>query len=74
MEASMRAHHVIAVVAVLVIGLGAKQFMFPPKQAEAEIIPSASMNVLQMHIDHPNINNLPQQKINDKAFIFTDEE
>src|SRR5664279_4758989 len=37
MEAFMRAHHVIAVVAVLVIGLGAKQFVFPPKQADANI-------------------------------------
>jgi hypothetical protein len=74
MEAFMRAHHVIAVVAVLVIGLGAKQFLFPPKQAAATVFPTASMNVLQMHIDHPNINKLPQQKISDKAFIFTDEE
>ena len=70
----MRAYHVIAVVAVLVIGLGAKQLLFPPKQAEADAIPIASMNVLQMHNDHPNINNLPQQKMNDKAFIFTEEE
>ncbi len=70
----MRLHHVIAVVAVLVIGLGAKQYMFPPKQADATVSPTATMNVLQMHIDNPSINNLPQQKIDDKAFIFTDEE
>jgi molybdenum-dependent DNA-binding transcriptional regulator ModE len=74
MEAVMRTHHVIAVVAVLVIGLGAKQYMFPPRQADATVFPTASMNVLQMHIDHPNINKLPQQKMSDKAFIFTDEE
>lgn len=75
MEAVMRAHHVITVVAVLVIGLGAKQFMFPPRQADASInvVPSASMNVLQMHSDI-DMKNLPQQKMNDKAFIFTDEE
>jgi DNA-binding transcriptional LysR family regulator len=75
MEAFMRAHHVIAVVAVLVIGLGAKQFVFPPQQADAGVnaVPSASVNVLQMHggID---IKSLPVQRMNDKTFIFTDEE
>jgi len=74
MEGFMRARHVITVVAALVIGLGAKQFLYPPKQADADVFPIASMNVLQMHNDHPNINNLPQQKMNDKAFIFTEEE
>jgi molybdenum-dependent DNA-binding transcriptional regulator ModE len=75
MEVFMRARHVIAVVAVLVIGLGAKQFLFSPTQADANInaVPSASVNVLQMHRDI-NIKNLPVQKVNDKAFIFTDEE
>jgi hypothetical protein len=74
MEAFMRAHHVIAVVAVLVIGLGAKQFFFPPMEAEADIhaVPSASMNVLQMQTDHPNRNNLPVQKVNDMSFVFSE--
>ena len=69
----MRAHHVIAVVAVLVIGLGAKQYMFPPKQADATVFPAANTNVLQMHSDI-DMRTLPQQNMNDKAFIFTDEE
>ena len=73
MEAFMRAHHVIAVVAVLVIGLGAKQFLFPPEQANAVAFPTASMNVLQMHSDI-DMKHLPVQKMNDKSFIFTDEE
>jgi molybdenum-dependent DNA-binding transcriptional regulator ModE len=75
MEASMRAHHVIAVVAVLVIGLGAKQFLFPPTQADANInaVPSASVNVLQMHRDI-DTKSISVQKMNDKTFIFTDEE
>ena len=74
MEAFMRAHHVIAVIAVLIIGLGAKQFVFPPKQADANIIavPRASVNVLQMH-SGIDMRTLPPQKINDKSFIFTDE-
>ena len=71
MEAFMRAHHVIAVVAILVIGLGAKQYLFPPKQADAGVFSTASMNVLQMHRD---MKQLPQQKMNDKTFIFTEEE
>jgi len=33
----MRAHYVIAVVAVLVIGLGAKQYFSPPIKALADI-------------------------------------
>ena len=69
----MRAHHVIAVVAVLIIGLGAKQFLFPATEAEADIhaVPSASMDVLQMHNDQPNRNNLPVQKVHDMTFVFS---
>ena len=73
MEAFMRAHHVIAVVAVLIIGLGAKLYLFPPKQAEADAFPTATTNVLQMHTDI-DMKQLPQQKMNDKTFIFTEEE
>jgi molybdenum-dependent DNA-binding transcriptional regulator ModE len=75
MEAFMRAQHVIAVVAVLVVGLGAKHFLFPPKQADAGInaVHSASANVLQMHRDI-DTKSLSVQKMNDKTFIFTDEE
>ena len=70
----MRAHHVIAVVTVLIIGLGAKQFFFPVTEAEADLraVPSASMNVLQMHIDHPNMKNIPVQKMHDMTFVFSD--
>jgi len=73
MEVFMRAHHVIAVVAVLIIGLGAKQFLFPATEAEADIhaVPSASMDVLQMHNDQPNRNNLPVQKVHDMTFVFS---
>ena len=68
----MRAHHVTAVVAVLAIGLVAKQYMFPPKHADAAVSPAASMNVLQMH-SGIDMRTLPPQKISDKSFIFTDE-
>jgi len=69
----MRTHHVIAVVAVLIIGFGAKQYLFPPKQAEADSLPTATTNVLQLQADI-NMQQLPQQKMNDKTFIFTEEE
>jgi hypothetical protein len=65
----MRKHHVIAVVAVLLIGVGVKQFFFPPKAAEADTHAS-NMSVLQMHIDHPN---LPAQTIHDLTFVFDSE-
>ncbi len=68
----MHARHVITVIAVLVIGLGAKQFVFPPKQADATIFTTASMNLLQMQSDK-DMRTLPQQKMTDKEVIFTDE-
>jgi hypothetical protein len=65
----MRIHHVTAVVAVLIVGFGAKQFFFPPVKAKADIFPSVSMNVLQMHRD-TNMQNLPVQKVHDMALVF----
>jgi hypothetical protein len=67
----IRKHHVIAVLAVLVIGLGAKQYFFPPIKAEANIhaVPSAGMNILQMHRDI-NVKTLPVQKMHDMTFAF----
>jgi hypothetical protein len=74
------AHHVIAVVAVLLISFGVKMFFSTSAPtAEANIravpsvIPSSSMNVIQIHRDI-DTKSLPVQKMNDKTFIFTDEE
>jgi Bacterial regulatory helix-turn-helix protein, lysR family len=69
MEAFMRAHHVIAVVAILVIGLGANQFLFPPKQAEANLnavadMPAVDIRALEATID---IKSLPVQNILSEA-------
>lgn len=74
MEAFMRPHHVIAVIAVILIGFGAKQYFFPPMEAEADIhaVPSASMNVLQMHRDI-DTKSLPVQKMRDMTFVFDSE-
>lgn len=38
-------------------------------KAKADIIPSVSMNVLQMHRDI-NMQNLPVQKVHDMALVF----
>jgi hypothetical protein len=73
MEAIMRAHHVITVVAVLVIGLGARQFLFPPKQADADAFPTASMNVLQMQRDM-DTKSIPEQKVRDMTFVLDSED
>ena len=69
MEVFMRPHHVIAVFVVLVIGVGAKELLFPPKQAQADINPSANMDVLQMQREI-NMHNLAVQKMRDMTFAF----
>jgi hypothetical protein len=63
----MRLHHAIAVVAVILIGFGVKLFFFSAPAAEANLhaVENASMNVLQMHIDHPNMKTVPVQDITD---------
>jgi hypothetical protein len=65
----LRAHSIIAVVAILVVSFAVKMFYMSPPTAEAErsrAMPSAIMNILQMHVDHPN---LPAQQINDMTFV-----
>jgi len=68
----MRARHVIAVVVVLVIGIGAKEFLFPPKQAGAGPVPGASINVLKMQRDM-DLKRIPAQNIRDASFVFENE-
>lgn len=69
MEVFMRVHHVIAVFVILVIGVGAKEFLFPPKKAQADINPSANMDVRQMQ-GGINMHTLPIQKMRDLTFVF----
>ncbi len=72
----MRAHYVITVIALILIGLGAKQFFVPAMVAQGDIeaTASANLNVLQMQIDNPNIKGLPVQKTNDMTFVFSDDQ
>jgi len=68
----MRAHHVIAVVAVLVIGIAAKQFLFPPRQADAGPVTSVGMDVMQLQRDI-NMGGIPVQNVRDATFVFDNE-
>ena len=63
----MRLHYAITVVAVILIGFGVKLFFFSAPSAEADLhaVKNGSMNVLQMHIDHPNIKTLPVLDVKD---------
>ena len=63
-------HHVIAVAAILVVGLGAKQYFFPLEIAHA--IPSGGINVLQIQRD-VNMQAVPTQKLHDMTFVFDSE-
>ena len=65
----MRAHHVIAVFVVLVTGVAAKEFLFSPKLAQADINPSGNMDVFQMQREF-NMHNLVVQKMRDMTFVF----
>jgi hypothetical protein len=71
----LRTHPVIAIAAMLIISFVVKVFFLsaPTAEAKRHAIPSASVNVLQMHRD-VDTKSLPVQKMNDKTFIFTDEE
>jgi hypothetical protein len=65
----MRLHYGIAVVAAILVAFGAKLFFFSPPIAEPGA--NGNMNVLQMHVDHPNIKSLPVQNVNDMSFVFS---
>ena len=60
----MRAHHAIAIVAILLIGFGLKLTFFsaPPAEAVVPPVEIVRMDVFQMQ---QNIKNLPEQKMND---------
>lgn len=68
----MRAYHVTALLAALIIELGMKQFLLPPKPADADVL-TASMDVLKMQREI-NMKTLHQQKTADKAFVFIGDE
>ena len=67
----MRAYHVLAVVAVMLIGFGVKLTFFNAQAGEANSasIESVSMDISQIH---RNAKNVPVQTIHDMSFVFAD--
>ncbi len=65
----MRAHHVIAVVAVILVGVGVKLIFFTAPTAEADplSITSVGVDVSQLH---QNAENLPVQEFHDMSLVF----
>jgi hypothetical protein len=67
----MRVHHGIAIVAIILIGLGLKLTFFSARPAEADAPPveTVRMDISQMH---QNIKNLPEQRMHDMTFVFSE--
>jgi hypothetical protein len=65
----MRAHHAIAVVAVILVVVGVKLISFAAPTAEADTVKSVRMDISQMH---QNAKNLPVQKFHDMSVVFSD--
>jgi hypothetical protein len=63
----MRAHHLIAVVAVI-LGIGVKlPFFAPSAEADPRSIESLNADIPRMH---HNIKNIQVQKIHDMSLVF----
>ena len=69
----MRARHFVAVAAIVVVGLIIKQFMVPPTKAEAEVS-HLGIDVMQMHVDYPNMLQMKVDQIHDMQTVFTPQE
>jgi hypothetical protein len=67
----MRTHHAIAVVAIILIGLGLKLTLFsaPPADADTRAVESLHIDVSQLQ---QNIKNLPEQRAHDMTFVFSE--
>jgi hypothetical protein len=65
----MRAYHVIAVVAVILVGVGVTLIFFTAQTAEAN-----SLSIKRVGVDvsqlHQNVKNLPVQKFHDMSLVF----
>jgi hypothetical protein len=61
----MRVPHVIAIIAIAILAVGAKLILFPPK-SEA-ISTDAGLDIQQMHKDRQKI---PDQNWSDMSLVF----
>jgi hypothetical protein len=71
--AVMRAHHIVAVVAVILLGLTVKLFFFAASTAVANphVIDSTGVDVSRLQ---RNARDLPVQKVDDMSFVFSGNE
>ena len=65
----MRTLHVIAVVAVILVGVGVKLIFFAAPTAEADSLSIKSASV-DISLIHQNIRTPPVQKFHDMSFVF----
>jgi hypothetical protein len=66
----MGAHHLIAVVAVILVGVGVKLFFFSGPIAAADVGSTRSVSIDVSEMQH-KIKNLPVEKFHDMTFEFT---
>ena len=59
----MRSRYVIVTVVLLIIGFGVKVFFSSNPTAEAEVPKNVGMNIFQMHLDYPNMKDLPVHEV-----------
>jgi hypothetical protein len=66
----MRIHTAVALAALILVGLGAKLFLFsaPPAEATISDIQSSSMDISKMHENRI----LPVQKMHDMTFVYSE--
>jgi hypothetical protein len=63
----MRARLLITIIAIAILAVGARLFLFPP---ESEAFSSdAGLNIQQVRKD-VNVQKLPNQKMNDMSLVF----
>ena len=65
----MRARYALTLAALILVAFGTKLFFFNAPTAEADVRPAGlGLDVSRMHINKI----LPDQKMNDLSFIFTE--
>jgi hypothetical protein len=64
----MRAYYAVTIVAIILVGLGLKLFVFSAPEADASVVESFRMDISKMQEN----SNLPTQKIHDMTFIYSD--
>jgi hypothetical protein len=67
----MRVHHAIAIVTIILIGFGLKLTFFSASSADANAHLNESVRMDVSHMQQ-SIKNLPEQKMHDMTFVFSE--